>query len=194
IDKINEEGIKAAESKAKEIEDEAKRRAKEIVEKAQERASGIIDEAKEKIAKTEDSARLSLKQAGRDLIISLRKEIDVMLEGLVSSHAHKALSPEELSEVIAHFIKESAGKGKQDIVISLNKEDLEKIEQGFLDELRDAAKRGIILKASEDIDGGFTISYDSGHSHYDFTDKAIAEYLLVYLRPRLGQILGDSIV
>ncbi|PIW68507.1 MAG: V-type ATP synthase subunit E, partial [Candidatus Omnitrophica bacterium CG12_big_fil_rev_8_21_14_0_65_42_8] len=51
------------------------------------------------------------------------------------------------------------------------------------------AKKGIVVRASDEISVGFTISFDAGKSQYDFTDKALAEYIGVYLKPKLSEIL-----
>ena len=74
----------------------------------------------------------------------------------------------------------------------MKKEDQEKIEKGLLAELKEEVKKGITLKPSEDIAGGFIISYDAGKSHFDFTDKALAEYFSLYLKPKIGQMLNSE--
>lgn len=192
IEKIQQEGIKVAEDKARAIEEEAFSQAKEIVKKAQAEAGHILAQAKDKNAKTEESTKEVIKQAGRDLLLSLRKEINAMLDKLIMARVNDALKPEELVKIINALIKDYHGKEKDQIVISLKKEDSEKIENAFLNELKEEAKKGIALKPSEEILGGFIISYDAGKSHFDFTDKAIAEYIGLYLKPKLGEILKES--
>jgi V/A-type H+-transporting ATPase subunit E len=192
IEKINEEGVKAAEKKAAQIEDEAKRQAEVIIETARAEAAKIAAETKEEIARMEASSSASIKQAGRDLGISLKKEINRVLEGLISLHIHKALGPEEMAKIIEQLIKGYTAQEKGDITVLLKKEDLEKIERYFTGELKNALKKGVTLVPSEGIHGGFIISYDSGKSYYDFTDKTLAEYLLNYLKPRVAQILGSE--
>lgn len=192
IEKINEEGVKAAEEKAKAIEDEARRQADAIIKKAEAQAERQISAAKEKIARMEASSRSSLSQAGRDLVLSLRKEITAILDKIIQAHLHKALGPDELADIIKSLIKENAGKEvKGDIIISLKKEDLEKLERSLLGSLKEELKKGVTLKPSEEIQAGFTISYDQGKSHYDFTDKALAEYIASHLKPRLAEILKE---
>ncbi|MEA3305257.1 MAG: V-type ATP synthase subunit E family protein [Candidatus Omnitrophota bacterium] len=192
IEKIHQEGVKAAEDKASDIENEAKRRAEIIIEKAGKEAENIIAEAKEKSAKMEKTGKLSLKQAGRDTILSLRKEINAVLDKIVVSHVREALNPGELSKIISALIKNCDGMEKNSIMISLNKGNLEKLKKGFLSKLKDETKKEIILKSSEDIHGGFTISYDSGKSHYDFTDEALAGYISLYLKPELSGMLKET--
>jgi len=192
IEKIQTEGVKAAEDRAKEITDEAGRKAGAIVKDAAREAERLTGEARDRIAKMEESSRASLKQAGRDLILSLREEINAMLDKIVASHVHKALDHGELAGVIQTLVKERAGEAATGIEISLRKEDLEKLEKGFLNQLRDEVKKGVTLKASDDIHGGLTISYDDGKSYYDFTDKALAKYIALYLKPKLAEILNGS--
>jgi len=193
IEKIQQEGVKAAEDKAKVIEGEATRQAKAIVEKANLEAEKIIFEARRQIETMQESQKASLSQAGRDLLIALRKEINAMLDRLIASSVREALKPEDMAKFLSMLIKDYSGKPKENIVISLNKQDLEELEKGFLSRLKDETKKNIILKPSEEIIGGFIISYDAGKSHYDFTDKALAEYIGSSLRPKLAEILKGSI-
>jgi vacuolar-type H+-ATPase subunit E/Vma4 len=78
-------------------------------------------------------------------------------------------------------------------MVLVNKEDLESLEKNFLYKLREETKKNIILRPAEEISGGFTISFDNGKSSYDFTDKALAEYIGTYLKPKLNQILQEAI-
>ena len=85
------------------------------------------------------------------------------------------------------------GGERNDITIFLNKEDLETLEKNFLHKLIEETKKKIILRPAEEISGGFTISFDNGKSCYDFTDKALADYIGTYLKPKLNQILQEAI-
>jgi vacuolar-type H+-ATPase subunit E/Vma4 len=190
IEKIQQEGILAAEEKARGIEEGARRQAQAVVAEANKEANKIISDAREKASRAEEGARLSLEQAGRDLMLALRRQINDTLQRVISAHIQKALSPEELARIITAIIKESGLKDSKEIVVSLNKGDLEKIEKGFLGSLKDELKQGLVLRADSQISGGFIISYDGSKSHFDFTDKALAQYLITYLKPSLAAILG----
>lgn len=192
IEKINQEGVKAAEDKARDIENEAASHAKAIIEKAKRDADKIITDAKREVAKIEKSGEIALKQAGRNLIISLKKEISSVLNRLILLRVRDELKPGAMAKIISSLIKNYKGQDKTNIVVSLNKRDLGSIEKTFLAKLKDGAKKGITLKQAEDIQGGFVISYDSGRVHYDFTDKALAEYISLYLKPKLGELLKGT--
>ena len=183
IEKIQQEGVKVAEDKAREIENAARQEAEEITRKAKAEAERLIAEAKEQVARIEESSKVLLKQAGRDFMLALRKEINAMLEKLIISGIREALSPEEMTKILTTLIKDYSGKEK--IIISLKKEDLEKIEKSFLGALAHETKKSITLRPSEDIQAGFIISYDNARSYYDFTDEALTEYIGSVLKPKL---------
>ena len=192
IEKIQEEGVKAADDKARAIEAKASSRAAEVVRKAEAEATRLIAEARSAVAKMEESGRDSLRQAGRDLILTLKKEINATLDRIVVGHVRASLAPHELARIIVGLIKEYGAKGRDGIIITLGKEDLEALGKGLLGELKEEIRKGITLKPSEDIRGGFVISYDGGKSYYDFTDKAIADYIGAYLKPKLSDMLKEK--
>lgn len=192
IEKIQQEGIAAAEDKAKAIEDAARKQAQEILQKAKADAEKMLTGAQSGIAKMEENSQASLKQAGRDMLLALRKEISNILDRIIISHIREALAPEELAKIIGALAKSHTEKGSGDIIVSLNKEMLEKVEKKILNEVKEEAQKGITLRPAEEIHAGFTISFDSGKSQYDFTDKALAEYIATFLKPKLAELLSED--
>lgn len=188
IEKIQKEGVQAAEAKAKEIEGYALEKAQAIIQEAKLQAGQILAAAKKESRQMEDGTRIALGQASRDMLISLRKEINSMLEKLIQGRVQHALTEDELARIILAFVKEHGREGKDEIIISLAKKDAEKLS-AFLEELKDTAKRKVIVRPSEDIQAGFVISFDAGKSEFDFSDKALAEYIALYLKPKLNEIL-----
>ena len=84
IAKIQAEGIKIAEEKAKEIEARALAAAEKIINLANSQGKKIIADATEQVVKERHSAEASLNQAGRDFLILLKSRINVMLDKLVT--------------------------------------------------------------------------------------------------------------
>lgn len=191
IEKINQEGIQKAEIKAAEIEAQAKKTAEGIVLKAQKEAENMLAEAKKEIANAQAKSQSLLKQAGRDFLLLLREEINAMLSRTILAELKQALSRERLQEIILELIR--AQKATGEIIITLKKEDAEALSQGLLAKLKDELRHKVSLKAGQDIHAGFTISFDSGKSYFDFTDKALADYIGAYLKPRLNQLLQESL-
>ncbi len=189
IEKIQEEGVRVAGEKARAIELEAKKAASAIIEDARREADNMKRLAREEAVRAEQSTAATLKQAGRDLMLSLREEIKQMLDKLVTQHVQKALAPDEMGRVIASVVREHIRPEIDGIAISVSKEDLEKLERSLFSELGQKAKEGITLTSSDEIHGGFIISYDNCKSHFDFTDRALSDYIALHLKPRLAAIL-----
>lgn len=189
IAKIQQEGIKVAQDKAREIEAEAKKSAADILRQAKAEADKITKEAGETSGAMQASGQDALKQAGRDLILCLKKEVNAVLEKIIAREIRHTLLPAELEKIIAALVKGAQQKDVSRIEVILSEEDLKKLEDSFFEKLKGETKKGITLKASEDILAGFMISFDQGKSYFDFSDKALADYIAAYLKPQLSGIL-----
>jgi V/A-type H+/Na+-transporting ATPase subunit E len=193
IEKINQEGIKAAGEKANSIEAEAQKKADAIISQARIEADRILSDAKDRISLEDVRERALLAQAGRDLLLSLRKEINAMLGLIVVSDIRQALTPEVLFRLLIEVVRNYHSAERSGITVSFNKKDLELLEKHYLDKLKQEIEGDIVLKPGEEIRGGFTISFDREKSWYDFTDKALAEYIGTYLKPKLNKILHEAV-
>lgn len=191
LEKINQEGIKSAEQKARAIEDKARIGAEKILTDAKKFADEIIQKAKLEAEKTRVSANLSVKQASRDLLLALKEDIRKMLNKIVAGEINKALSDEEIAGILAGLIDKYTEKnGKaDDIKVLVKKEDLEKIKNTLISKLKDKVKSGVEFRPSPNINAGFSISFDKGKSYFDFSDEGLLETLCVYLNPELAKII-----
>lgn len=191
IEKINSEAVEAAESKARIIELEAKKNAENILSDAQKRSQKIIEEANQTTKKTERNIEIVLKQAGRDLILSVKNEIKKMFDKIIKGEVSRIISSEEMAEILSSLIKKYVEKNGDvsDVEVLLKKEDCEKLKGSFFTNLREEIGKEIKLKDSSDINAGFRISFDKGKCYYDFTDEGLAESLSAYLRPEVSKLL-----
>jgi V/A-type H+-transporting ATPase subunit E len=192
IAKIQQEGVQAAQAQAAQVQAEAQRKALQIMSEAKIEAEKIIEQANNQSQRTDDATQAALKQAGRDLLINLRQEISSMLDRLIKLDLRQALTAEKLSEIIASTIKNTPLSLGSQIIISLNPQDKDKLEQGFLKQLVQAAKKEIILKSADGIESGFVISFDAGRSIFDFSGQALSDYISGCLRPELNKILNPK--
>ena len=189
IDKIQKEGVESAKKSAREIEARAQARADEIVARAKSDAKKFMDDAREKIQQEKNSSEAALKQAGRDLVLSLKKQILATLDRVAALDVRQALGPQELAGLVKLAVQHYGGQDAGPVTVSLQDGDRRKLEQGFLAKLKDELKRDIVLKATDEVAGGFVISFDAGKSHFDFSDKALAAYLSGLVRPKLAELL-----
>lgn len=195
IDKIKAEGIATAEKKATEIEAQAQAQAGEIISKARKEAQRLIDKAKEDAQKTEQSTQEALKQSSRDMLLSLRKEIEKILQRIVSEDIKESLTSENLSDVIARVIEGFLSKkgAESDLKVMLGADDFNKLKKGILAKIQNRLKDGIEITPAEDIGKGFTISFDGGKSSFDFTDSSLADFLSAHLNEEISQLLKDAV-
>jgi len=189
IAKIQAEGIKIAEDKAREIEAKAHADAQKIIAEAHLKGEEIIATAREQEKKTRQSMDAALNQAGRDFLISLRIRINEILDRLVAENIRQALTVEELAGIISALIKGAVNKSQAEIIVTLSAEDRRQLEKSFLKKLIEESKTQIVLNSSDEINAGLRISFDAGKSHFDFSDSALAEYISTNIRPELGRIL-----
>lgn len=194
INKIKTEAIEESQKKAKDIEAEAQKKAHQILVQAKKQSEGMIAQAKEEISKTEHATRLALTQASRSLLLSLRKEIENILQKLIKKQVSDALTSEKLSQLIETIVKKFIeGKAADmDIQIALSQQDFEKLKNGFMLGLQGQLRQPIQLKSSEDISRGLTISFDAGKSSFDFSDASLAEYLSQYLNPQIAALVNEA--
>ncbi len=194
IDQIKKEGIQAAENKAREIETEAQKKARALIEQAQAQASQLIARAQEECQKRTQATQMALKQAGRDMLLELKREIQRTLGKVILLDISEALAPQTLAHILEALIKKFPEQPSDhlDIRVVLSPSDLEKLKIGFIEKLKHELKKPIELRSSEDIQAGFTISFDGGKSSLDFTDRSLAEYLSLFLNPEVASLLKEA--
>jgi V/A-type H+-transporting ATPase subunit E len=195
IDKIKKEGIAEAEQRAQGIEREAHKKAEDIISQAQRHAQDLIAGAKEEGRKLQEAAQTAVRQASRNMILNLRKEIEETLRRIVSQKVAQGLTPDVLVEIIREAVKgylqNNARAG--DSIVTLSRKDLPRLRDGFVAELKEKLKSPLTLKAADDIGAGFTISFDAGRSCFDFTDASLAEYLSGYLNAEVALLLKEAV-
>ena len=191
LEKINQEGIKSAEEKARIIESKAKNDAEKILEDAKKFADNIIQEANSSALRLKDTSEASLKQASRDTILSLKEEIRKILNKIVALEISKAMSGEETGKILADLIDKYVDKNGQpgDVKVLVKEEDLKKIKDGFMSKLKDKVASGVEFRPSANINAGFSISFDKGKSYFDFSDEGLLEALSAYLNPELAKLI-----
>ena len=193
IDKIKTEGFEEAQKKSTDIESKAHSDAQKIIDDAKLKAEKLVIEANEEIKRVKESTEMALKQSARDMILSLRKELEATLQKIIQTEVKASLTAEQLGELLNTLIKQSSGQEQDDIKVTLNEKDLKNIKDSFLAKLQKQVKQSIHLSSSSDIDKGFMISFDSGKSSFDFTDQSLTNYLGGFLNSEVSSLLNESV-
>ncbi len=193
IDKIKREGIEVAEQKAQDIEHLAKLQGEKTIKEAEKKAAAMVEQAKLEAKKLEESAKMSIKQASRDMMLSLRKEITGLLNKIVLKDVRGALTAEALSGIIQELVLKSLDKvSAEPIKIEVSLKDKEKLIEHVLAHLQKEVKTKFVISSAEDMGAGLRISFDQGKSSFDFSDQSLAQYLSAYLNPQISALLKDA--
>ena len=194
IDKIKTEGIQTANVQAEEIKQQAQAQAKKIVEAAKDQARQIMLEAENQTKKVRESTTMILRQASRDTMLALRKEINNLLHIIIAADVKESLTPDKLGDIL-RLVIEKAVESKDTSIVNLevNEKDLAILKESFIAKLKNELKGSVKLKSSNDVSGGFVISYDEGKSSFEFTDENLAGYLSSFVNSHVSSLLKEGL-
>lgn len=167
VQSIKHDGIEEAKKEASAIVDAARVQAQEIIEEAKKEASRMIEDADRQI----ESSKALVKQAQRDASLSIRKELESQLDGILSSEVSKAMTGDQLSKVI---------------VAALNGEDPSKyaLEVKAVD---DTLRKGLSKEIEKGLEirpvknASLKLCLKDGSGFYDLSDDEIANLLKQFL-------------
>lgn len=194
IEKIKKEGVEQAQDLSRSIEATAHKKAQQIIAQAQKEADEIITNAQQQQQKLSQVTHIALKQASRDMILNLRKEINATLQKIVTLNVKTALTPQNLAAIIGDavcgYLKNAPTA--QGVVVGVAPDDFKKLQEQFLAQLIERCQQPLTLKPGENISGGFTISFDGGKSFFDFTDESLAAYLSASVHEDLAALMKEA--
>ena len=193
IEQIKKDGVETAQAQADAIIDSAKSEAEKIIADAKDQADKIMSDAKAENAKAVKSGEDAIRQAGRNLLISFRESVARELNAVVSNNVNAVYSSDAFAKLIISAVEGWAGKPEaEDISVVLNADDLAKLEEALLAELKAKMLGGVTLKANDNFDGGFRIAVNNGTVYYDYSAQAVTDMLSNYLSPRVTALLKEA--
>jgi len=189
IARIQKEGVQEAEIKAAQVIEEARREAESIKAKARQEAAILADKAAEEIKRRETGFKQQMAQAGRDTILTVRREIMALFEHLLQKECQRCLTGNPLEAMLIKLIENWPPDRDNNVEVLLNEQEKENLSAALLAAFKKLAQKGIEIKGHPDIAAGFRINLKEDHYYYDFTDRAIAETLAQYLGPEFADFL-----
>lgn len=185
IDSIKKDGLEQAKKDAVAYLENAKAEADRIVADAKDEAGKLIEKAKKEIALEEKSSKATLEQAARDAVLSFKKgveqELDKIMNEEVSASVDGALLERLIDEVVSSDL---VGK---DAVIEVK--DAKAVSEAFVKKLSDKVKKGLTIKSSNQVSGGFRVIEKDGSGYIDLTEREIAALLKPYLNESLKELI-----
>ncbi len=189
IEKIKNDGVKSAEETAAGIISDAEKKAAALMEKAEKDAAEIKSQAQNEAARMEQAGKEALKQAGRDLLLSVRKDVETLFDGVVKAGAAEVLKGDSLKECIITVLKSWNADEVKDLTVLVPENLLKALESDLKGQLKSEVEKGLEIKPFNDIEAGFRISSKDGRVFYDFSDDELMTMLSKYLNPALLAIL-----
>ena len=189
IEKIKTDGVKSGEEQAASIIAEAEKKAAAIIADAEQKAEQLKVQAQSDAQRFERSGNDALAQAGRNLLIELRKSIEGMLNAIVQAETAQSLKGKALSESIGAVMKAWTAGESSDLTLLVPAGELKSLEKDLMDKLSDQMKKGLELKPFAELEAGFRISSRDGKMFYDFSDQELSRMISRYLNRRLQEIL-----
>lgn len=185
---IKKDGIEQAKKESELIINQAKAQAEEILQDAKKKAAKLITDSENEVALRDQSARATLKQAARDVSLSLKKEIESQLMKILQVENEKGLKGENLVKLIADVVK-SSGVEAAKTNIEVNPADTESVSKGLVAVLKKEMESGLEIKAVKSVDYGFRVSQKDGSGYFDLSSEEIARLLTPFISPVLQDII-----
>ncbi len=195
LDRIQKDGVEKAEGRASEIEQEAKANAEAILADATAKAATIIEDAEKGAKAFETQGQNALRQAARDVILSVRAAIEHTLDTLTRTDVASALNGEAFAEAVRSMLEAyfAAEPGKTDVTLLLNDNQKKMVSEHLMATLSETLKGGVTIAGERGVIAGLRVSLTDQGVEHDFTDKAIADALSKLLRPHLATIVEAAI-
>jgi len=175
IAQIKKDGMEEAEKTASSIIEAAKQQAKKITDAAQAEADKTLEACRKQCALEEEGAKAAIRQASRDVVLSLKAELSRLLSESLAHSVQGALASKDLAALIQAAIQ---GRDPKDLAV-----EVKAVDGALKANLAKELNNGLELRLRSDV-AGFKVLEKDGSGYYDFTDEAIAEML----RPYLGSL------
>ena len=190
IEQIKKDCVAEAEKESAAIIEDAKKQADEIIAEAKKLATDLLKKTKAENDKMIKSSEDSIRQAGRNLLITFRESVNRELDAVIGENVSEVFSSKEICNIIAEAVK-SCGES-DDISVLLNADDLKKFEKGITSALKKKMLTGVTLKPNDNFRGGFRIEVNGGTAYYDYSEEAVTEMLSSYLNPKVTALMKEA--
>jgi V/A-type H+-transporting ATPase subunit E len=191
IDKIRAEGVEKAEAEAKAIVDKAKAEAAEIVDKAKAEADAAREAARRDGESFAARAEQQVRQAMRDIHLSVAQDLEGLVDTLVKDCVGKAMASQDaVSAWVSKAVDAYLANGEKGVGVALGGS-----AAAMADTIRAlvcekaAGNGGVRVEASPAFPDGFTIRLSGGRVEHCFTVEAVADALSSMLRPEIAKLL-----
>ena len=185
IASIKKDGIESATNESKKILEEARKEAERIVNEARKERDKIIADGKKTIEIERESSISSVKQAARDVSLTLRKNLEDKFKKILGQKVSSSLDEKVIAEAIVAVVK-----GECNVCdVEVSKEMVDKVNAVLTSQFAQELEKGVTLRSSSSVSGGFKVYSKDGSAYIDLSDEEITKLLYPYLSSSLKEII-----
>ena len=192
LDRINADGIAKADAERNAIIEKAEKDAAKIVADAKALAEEIKKSAESEAAAFEKRAENALRQAARDIKISLKSELENRINKAVENASAEALSPEFMAQLIKMAAEKFVASPDEEVSVSCAVKDTSALDAALKAALADSLKKEPQILGSSSIRNGLEVSFQDGAFCIDFTGDAVNDLFSAYAGKLIEKIVGEN--
>ena len=187
IETIKHEAIEAADKRAAEIIDQAKKEATGIIKSAETKKASLIEEGEKTAEATINKGENALKQAARDLTITVHNDIKQLFHNVLVHEVDSSFTPETIKTAVLKILEQVGTNSEVQLPDDLKNEVVSYIHKQ-LQQSKDVTK----ISTNTALVKGFKIaSKDEGWS-YQITPEDVTELLNSQLSNQWKEILSSK--
>lgn len=191
IERIQREAVDTGERQAAEILAKAKQQAAALIAEAEQKAQARLEKAERDAELFTERSLQTLRQASRDLLISIGQGVENIISNLAAEAADASMDYQTVQEMLVKLAEAYVGRTDRErrIELMVSPQDQARLIHFFKDKYHDKLQHGLVIQGDERIFKGFKVSLADGRVTHNFTPEAIAEALANFLRPHLAEIV-----
>lgn len=192
LNRIQSEGIEKAEAEKKKILEAAKQQAEEILAQAKKEAAEIVKNAETEAGISESKGKAAVKQAARDVILSLQADLQKRLDAIVRDSLGQAITPDLMGQIVMKMAEKYLSQENSDTIeLLLSPTDAAALESGLKAGLLADLKAKPEIMISNNLSSGLKIGIKGSDLFFDFSDDALTEVICNYAGPKLAAAIKD---
>jgi Archaeal/vacuolar-type H+-ATPase subunit E len=186
---IKRDGLESARHESEILLNEAKEQAQKIVNDAKKKADKMLSDAHQECELRDQSARASIAQAGRDVSLSLKSEIEGEFQRIMNASVAETLKGDALASLISQVVK---AQMSEDVTVEVSEADVKSVASALKSKLASELAAGLEIKASPYVASGFKLKAKDGSWFLDLSAEEIGALLMPYVSPVLKEIISNK--
>lgn len=195
LERINQDGVTKAEQERDRILSEARNQAERIVKDAKAKAETIVADAREESELLVSKGKDSLRQAARDILLSLRQALQERMQAVAKAAVASDVDAEALAEMIGQMADrymESGGAVERIEALTTDKQ-ADKVRGHLMKKLAKNLQDNATVTPLPNLEGGFKLRFNDDDILYDFSDEALSDALCTFVNPRLAELVRSDL-